>query len=73
MTSAYWTCPTALPEGCRPYGNTYVSAVLTDSSGYATDHGAMLFVEGGGGTVSLQVGAAVGGGFNRGCGSFVAL
>lgn len=70
-TSAYWTCPTPLPEGCRPYGNTYVPAVLTDGSGYATGHDALCCVEGSG-RVGLQAGATVEGAMNRGCGSYVA-
>lgn len=71
-TSAYWTCPTPLPEGFRPYGNTYIPAVLSDASGYSTDHAALCCVEGSG-SVGLQAGAALGGAMNRGCGCFVTL
>ena len=71
-SASYWTCPTALPEGFRPLGNTYFSAVLTNASGYATDHVALACVEGGG-TVGLQAGSAVAGAMNRGYGCFAAL
>lgn len=68
---AYWTCPTPLPKGLRPYGNTYIPAVLTDASGYATDHAALCCVEGNG-SMGFQAGAALGGATNRGSGCFVA-
>lgn len=71
-SASYWTCPAQLPEGFRPWGNTYLPAVLTNASGYATDHVALACVEGGG-TVGLQAGAAVAGAMNRGYGCFAAL
>ena len=70
--ASYWTCPTQLPEGFRPYGNTYIPAVLTDASGYATDHAALCCVEGSG-SMGFQAGVALGGAANRGSGCFVAL
>ena len=71
-SASYWTCPSKLPEGFRPNGNTYISAVITSAGGYAIDHTALCCVEGGG-AVGFQTGAAVGGGLNRGCGCFAAL
>ena len=71
-SASYWTCPTALPEGFRPYDNTYISAVVSNADGYAVDHVAMCCVEGSG-TVGFQVGAVVVGAFNRGYGCFAAL
>lgn len=71
-TSAYWTCPTPLPVGMRPGNNTYLPAVLTNASGYATDHVALACV-GGSGTVGLQAGSSVAGAANRGAGCFVPL
>lgn len=68
----YWTCPTPLPEGFRPSGNTYVSSALANGSGYATNQVALCCVEGRG-TVGFQAGAAVSGAYNRGSCCFAAL
>ena len=56
----------------RPGNNTYLPAVLTNASGYATDHVALACV-GGSGTVGLQAGSSVAGAANRGAGCFVPL
>ena len=69
--TAYWECPTPLPEGCRPAGNTYASAVLTSSTGYATNNVALACIETDG-TVGLQTAASVRGALNRGLACFVA-
>lgn len=71
-STRYWTCPSYLPEGCRPYGSTFLPAVLASSTGYITNNVAFAFVDASG-IVGFQAGAAVGGANNRGCGCFVAL
>lgn len=71
-STVYWTCPSHLPEGCRPYGSTFLPAVLASSTGYITNNVAFAFVDASG-IVGFQAGAAVGGANNRGCGCFVAL
>lgn len=71
-STVYWTCPSHLPEGCRPYGSTFLPAVLASSTGYITNNVAFAFVDVSG-IVGFQAGAAVGGANNRGCGCFVAL
>lgn len=71
-STRYWTCSSHLPEGCRPYGNTFLPAVLASSTGYITNNVAFAFVDALG-IVGFQAGAAVGGANNRGCGCFVAL
>ena len=70
-TADYWTCPTPLPEGLRPAGNTYVPAVLTNAAGYATNNTALACVQYDG-VVGLQAAAAVSGALNRGSGCFLA-
>lgn len=66
----YWTCPTRLPEGLRPTGNTYMPAVLTNSSGYATNNVALACVQSDG-VVGFQAAAAISGALNRGSGCFL--
>lgn len=71
-SASYWTCPSQLPEGFRPSGNTYISAVLASAGGYTTHQTALCCVEGSG-TVGFQAGSAVSGAMNRGYGCFAAL